>query len=108
MRGGAQSHLMRCSDGKDHNLYFVVKFQNNPQHARVLVNELLGNRIARRMGLPVPRVEIVKVDPDLIRWTPALSHRDAALEHPVLPGPAVRFLPSGGSAAHDPARFFAR
>ena len=72
MRGGAQSHLMRCSDGKDHNLYFVVKFQNNPQHSRVLVNELLGNRIARRMGLPVPRVEVVKVDPDLIRWTPAL------------------------------------
>jgi hypothetical protein len=50
MRGGAQSHLMRCSDGKDDHLYYVVKFQNNPQHSRVLVNELLGNRIARRMG----------------------------------------------------------
>jgi HipA-like kinase len=72
MRGGAQSHLMRCSDGKDHSIYCVVKFQNNPQHARVLVNELLGNRIAHRMGLPVPRVEIVKVEAELIRWTPAL------------------------------------
>jgi len=37
MRGGAQSHLMRCDDG-----YYVVKFQNNPLHRRVLVNELLG------------------------------------------------------------------
>ena len=34
MRGGAQSHLMRCDDGN----YYVVKFQNNPQHRRVLVN----------------------------------------------------------------------
>src|SRR5271156_5518647 len=47
MRGGAQSHLMRCSDGN----YYVVKFQNNPQHRRVLVNELLGTRLAARMGL---------------------------------------------------------
>ncbi len=38
MRGGAQSHLMRCDDSH----YYVVKFQNNPQHRRVLVNELLG------------------------------------------------------------------
>jgi hypothetical protein len=35
MRGGAQSHLMRCSDGREHDLYYVVKFQNNPQHCRV-------------------------------------------------------------------------
>jgi len=35
MRGGAQSQLMRCSDEN----YYVVKFQNNPQHRRILVNE---------------------------------------------------------------------
>jgi hypothetical protein len=56
MRGGAQSHLMRCSDGRNHDLYYVVKFQNNLQHSRVLVNELLGTRLAARMGLPVPPV----------------------------------------------------
>jgi hypothetical protein len=48
MRGGAQSHLMRCDDG----YYYVVKFQNNPQHTRVLVNELLGTRLAARLGCP--------------------------------------------------------
>jgi hypothetical protein len=48
MRGGAQSHLMRCSDGN----YYVVKFQNNPQHRRIPVNELLGTRLASRLGLP--------------------------------------------------------
>lgn len=38
MRGGAQGHLMLGSD--DH--LYVVKFQNNPQHLRVLANELVG------------------------------------------------------------------
>jgi hypothetical protein len=68
MRGGAQSHLMRCSDGH----YYVVKFQNNPQHRRILVNELLGTRLARRMGLPTAPVAIVNVSEELIRLTPEL------------------------------------
>ncbi len=68
MRGGAQSHLMRCSDG----YYYVVKFQNNPQHRRILVNELLGTRLAARMGLPTTPVAVIDVGADLIRGTPAL------------------------------------
>jgi len=73
MRGGAQSHLMRCSDGSEHELYYVVKFQNNPQHCRVLVNELLGTRLARRIGLPAPPVAVIEVSEELIRLTPALT-----------------------------------
>ncbi|HKW57114.1 MAG TPA: HipA family kinase [Candidatus Acidoferrum sp.] len=69
MRGGAQSHLMRCSDGH----YYVVKFQNNPQHRRVLVNELLGAHLARRLGLPTAPVAIVEVSEQLIRLTPELT-----------------------------------
>jgi hypothetical protein len=99
MRGGAQSHLMRCSDGKDHSIYCVVKFQNNPQHSRVLVNELLGNRIAGRMGLPVPRVEIVKVEADLIRWTPALC-----IEMPRSSMPCCSGLQFGSAHPGDPRR----
>jgi hypothetical protein len=68
MRGGAQSHLMRCSDGH----YYVVKFQNNPQHCRVLVNELLGTRLAARLGLPTTPVAVVEVSEELIRLTPEL------------------------------------
>src|ERR1700684_1713228 len=44
MRGGAQSHLMRCSN----RAYYVLKFQNNPQGLRILANELLGTRLAAR------------------------------------------------------------
>ena len=65
MRGGAQSHLMRCSDGN----YYVVKFQNNPQHRRILVNELLGTKLAARLGLPTTPVAIVEVSEELIRLT---------------------------------------
>ncbi|HYL10873.1 MAG TPA: HipA family kinase [Candidatus Acidoferrales bacterium] len=65
MRGGAQSHLLRCSDGG----YYIVKFQNNPQHPRILVNELLGSKLAARMGLPVPPVAVVEVPEELIRYT---------------------------------------
>jgi len=65
MRGGAQSHLMRCSDG---NLY-VVKFQNNPQHPRILANEMLATKLASHIGLPVPDAAIVEVDPWLIEHT---------------------------------------
>lgn len=65
MRGGAQAHLMRCDDGG----YYIVKFQNNPQHLRVLANEMLATRLAARLGLCVPQVEVVEVRPELIAYT---------------------------------------
>lgn len=68
MRGGAQSKLMRASDS---NLY-VVKFQDNPQTTRILVNEFLGTRIAALLGLPVPAVQVISVDQELINRTSAL------------------------------------
>lgn len=69
MRGGAQSHLMRCSDKN----YYVVKFQNNPQHRRILVNELLATKLAARLGLPTAPLQIVEVSQELIRLTPELA-----------------------------------
>jgi hypothetical protein len=65
MRGGAQAHLMRCDD----NSYYVVKFQNNPQHTRVLANEVLGTVLAGRLGLPTLPFAVVEVRQDLIRLT---------------------------------------
>jgi hypothetical protein len=83
MRGGAQAHLMRCSDGH----YYVVKFQNNPQHRRVLVNELLGTKLAARLGLPTPPAEVVEVSEELIRLTPELAVETARTRIPCTPGP---------------------
>ncbi len=82
MRGGAQSHLMRCSDG----YYYVVKFQNNPQHKRVLVNELLGTRLASCLGLPTTQAEVIEVHQELISWTPDLSVEMPRTRVPCQPG----------------------
>lgn len=68
MRGGAQAQLMRCDD----NGYYIVKFQNNPQHLRILANEMLATRLAARLGLCVPQVEVVEVRPEIIAYTPDL------------------------------------
>jgi hypothetical protein len=83
MRGGAQSQLMRCSDEN----YYVVKFQNNPQHRRILVNELLGTRLARRLGLPTTPVEIIHVGEELIRLTPDLCMEMSRSRVPCQAGP---------------------
>lgn len=82
MRGGAQSHLMRCSDGH----YYVVKFQNNPQHLRILANELLGTKLAARLGLPTTPAVIVDVPEDLIRLTPELCMELPRARIPCRPG----------------------
>jgi len=65
MRGGAQSQLMLGADGK----LWVVKFQNNPQHLRVLANELIATRLAAAIGLTVPVTDVVEVTEWLIRNT---------------------------------------
>ena len=82
MRGGAQSHLMLASDG---NLY-VVKFSNNPQHVRVLANEMLATRLATAVGLAVPPCEVIEVSEWLIQNSPELTieQRQGAL--PCQPG----------------------
>lgn len=68
MRGGSQAHLIRASDN---NLY-VTKFQNNPQHVRVLVNEYLGTKVGTLLDLPMPEVKIMEVSDWLIENTPEL------------------------------------
>jgi hypothetical protein len=95
MRGGAQSHLMRCSDDS----YYVVKFQNNPQHSRILVNEMLGTRLASWMGLPTTKVAVVQVSEELIRLTPDLCIELPRQRIPCKPG-----LHFGSGFPDDPRR----
>jgi hypothetical protein len=56
---------MRCADGG----YYVVKFQNNPQGARIRANELLGTNLAARLGLPTPAAAVVELRENLIERT---------------------------------------
>jgi hypothetical protein len=68
MRGGAQAQLLLASDGH----YYIVKFQNNPQHRRVLANELLASFLLRHLELPTPAAEVVDVPAGLLAVSPNL------------------------------------
>lgn len=82
MRGGAQSQLMLGAD----NRIYVVKFQNNPQHRRVLANEFLASRLALAAGLTVPEVELIEVSAWLIEHTPQLDIDLGRTRVPCQPG----------------------
>ena len=82
MRGGAQSQLMLGADGK----LWVVKFQNNPQHRRVLANEFLVTRLAAAAGLTVPVCDVVEVTEWLVTNT-----REMVVELPR--GQRERYMP---------------
>ncbi len=68
MRGGSQSQLMLGEDGE----LWVVKFRNNPQHARVPANEYLASRMAQAVGLSTPRIARIDVSAWLIESSPQL------------------------------------
>jgi hypothetical protein len=95
MKGGSQSHLMRCSDQN----YYVVKFQNTPQGARILANELLGSRLAACMGLPVAIGEVIEVRQKLIQYT-----KELVVEMPTGNVPCQPGLCFGSRYPDDPRR----
>lgn len=74
LRGGAQSKLVRASDGK----HYVVKHPNNPQGTRVLANEWIATKLAQELGLPVQNV--VAMDYDGHGWEQTLGSRTTTLE----------------------------
>ncbi len=82
MRGASQPWLIRCEDDAS----YVVKFQNNPQHARVLANEMLASRLARLIGLPTAAPAFVEVSPTLIGSNPQLAFEMGEHREPIRSG----------------------
>jgi hypothetical protein len=66
MRGGAQAHLLEADDGD----YYVVKFQNNPQHRRILVNEFVAAEILAHLQISCPEHQIVRLSPEFLAANP--------------------------------------
>ena len=62
MRGGAQAHLLECDDGH----FYVVKFRNNPQHRRILVNEWIGSAFLNYLQISTPETAIVDLPADFL------------------------------------------
>ncbi|RXS98221.1 phosphatidylinositol kinase [Silvibacterium dinghuense] len=82
MRGGAQGQLMLGDDGEA----WVVKFQNNPQHLRVLVNELMATKLAAAAGLTVPDCDVIEVTEWLAANTPEMYMDLGPRQEPCRPG----------------------
>lgn len=66
MRGGAQAHLLEADDGQ----YYVVKFQNNPQHRRILVNEFVASEILVHLQISCPDCRMVRLSPEFLAANP--------------------------------------
>lgn len=83
---------------------YVLKFRGAGQGAKALIAELVAGEIARAIGLPVPEIVFVMLDPDLARTEPdpeiqdlirASAGLNLALDY--LPG-SVTFDPIAGQA----------
>jgi hypothetical protein len=82
MRGGAQAHLIEASDGHA----YVVKFLNNPQHRRILVNEWISSAFLKYLGLSTPETAIVEVTPDFLAANPEVYLQSGKQRIAVEPG----------------------
>lgn len=69
MRGGAQAHLIEADDGQ----FYVVKFVNNPQHRRILVNELIASVFLRYLQIAAPPYAIISITGDFLRDNPEVG-----------------------------------
>jgi hypothetical protein len=66
MRGGAQSHLLEADDGHA----YVVKFRNNPQHRRILINELLASVLLDYLKISAPATALLHVSGSFLAANP--------------------------------------
>lgn len=82
MRGGAQSHLLEADDGH----WYVVKFRNNPQHRRVLVNELLAAVFLDYLKITAPQTALVQVTAGFLAANPDIHLTLGARRIDVEPG----------------------
>jgi hypothetical protein len=95
MRGGAQAHLLEASDGHA----YVVKFSNNPQHRRILVNEWISSVFLTYLGIATPAAAMVRLSPDFIADNPEVHLQLGSSRR--APEPGWHF---GSRFPGDPAR----
>lgn len=82
MRGGAQAHLMECDDGH----CYVVKFINNPQHRRILVNEWIASVFLNYLQISTPPVAIVELSAEFLAANPEIHIQLGSTRLPIEPG----------------------
>ena len=79
MRGGAQAHLIEAVDGH----CYVVKFLNNPQHRRILVNEWIASVFLRYLGISTPETVVIRVTQAFLDENPEVYLQLGSRRQPV-------------------------
>jgi len=82
MRGGAQAHLIEASDGHS----YVVKFHNNPQHRRILVNEWIASTFLNYLGIAAPEIAMVEITGSFLAGDPEVYMQLGRERRAVTPG----------------------
>jgi hypothetical protein len=82
MRGGAQAHLLQADDGG----FWVVKFLQNPQHRRILVNEWISSVFLRFLQISQPETALIEVSEEFLRENPEVYIQLGSQRLPVGPG----------------------
>jgi hypothetical protein len=85
-------------EADDEGMY-VLKFRGAGQGPKVLIAELIAGEIARALGLPVPEITLMDLDPDLARTEPDPEIQDLIKNSAGL-NLALDYLP--GSVMFDP------
>ncbi len=82
MRGGAQSHLIQAEDGN----FYVVKFQNNPQHRRILINEWLAAQFLDYLRIQAPETQVIHLSQAFLEANPEVGIQLGSQKMRVTPG----------------------
>jgi hypothetical protein len=82
MRGGAQAHLLECDDGH----WYVVKFRNNPQHRRILINEWIASALLNYLHISTPITAIVSLSTECLQANPEICIEMRSRHQPVETG----------------------
>src|SRR5437764_154275 len=82
MRGGAQAHLLEADDGN----WYVVKFRNNPQHQRILVNELLSSVVLDYLKIAAPETAVIQLTAEFLSANPEIHMQIGTRRIDVAPG----------------------
>ncbi|MEJ7605359.1 MAG: HipA family kinase [Bryobacteraceae bacterium] len=82
MRGGAQAHLLEADDGD----FYVVKFRNNPQHRRILINEWMGTAFLTYLQVTLPGTAIIQISQEFVEAFPEVGITLGSQHHAVTPG----------------------
>ncbi len=82
MRGGAQAHLVEADDGN----FYIVKFQNNLQHRRILINEAIASEILAQLGIATPPTSLVAISSRFLASNPDVCLRAGSRRIEVEPG----------------------